>query len=108
MSYKVRLTDDAAADLDDLYAHIAQNDSLENADSVLMRIEDVLASLAKNPKRGVYPAELLELGIREYREVFFKPYRIIYRLIGRTVYAYLIVDGRRDMQSLLRRLLLGA
>jgi toxin ParE1/3/4 len=108
MSYQVRLTDDAAADLDDLYTYIAQNDSLGNADSVLTRIEGVLASLAKNPKRGVFPPELLELGIREYREVFFKPYRIIYRSIGRTVYVYLIVDGRRDMQSLLKRKLLGA
>jgi toxin ParE1/3/4 len=107
MSYQVRLTDDAVADLDDLYSFIVQNDSPGNADSVLTRIEEVLASLGKNPKRGVYPPELLELGIREYREVFFKPYRIIYRSIGRTVYVYLIVDGRRDMQSLLKRRLLS-
>jgi toxin ParE1/3/4 len=108
MSYQVRLTEDAATDLDDLYVYIAQHDSPESADSVLARIEGVLTSLAKNPKRGAFPPELLELGIREYREVFFKPYRIIYRSIGRTVYVYLIVDGRRDMQSLLKRRLLGA
>jgi toxin ParE1/3/4 len=46
------------------------------------------------------------LGIREYREVFFKPYRLIYRIIGNKVYIMLIVDGRRDMQSLLQRRLL--
>jgi len=34
------------------------------------------------PERGVYPKELLDLGIRDYREVFFKPCRIIYRLQG--------------------------
>jgi toxin ParE1/3/4 len=108
MKYGVRLTDDAAADLDDLYAYIARNDSLGSADLVLSRIETVLNSLSKNPKRGVYPPELLELGIREYREVFFKPYRIIYRSVGRTVYVYLIVDGRRDIQNLLKRRLIGA
>lgn len=40
--------------------------------------------------------------------VFFKPYRLVYRVAGERVYVYLIADGRRDMQSLLaRRLLAG-
>lgn len=60
------------------------------------------------PLRGVNPRELAELGIREYRQVFFKPYRIIYRVVADRVYIYLIADGRRNMQSLLSRRLLGA
>jgi toxin ParE1/3/4 len=65
-------------------------------------------ALAQNPARGAHPKELLELEMREYRETLFKPYRIIYRVIGRRVYVYLVADGRRDMQSLLaRRLLAG-
>lgn len=48
------------------------------------------------------------MGIREYRQTFFKPYRVIYRVIGQRVYIYLIADGRRDMQTLLARRLLGA
>jgi len=47
-------------------------------------------------------------GIREYREVYFKPYRIIYRVCPEGVYAMVIADGRRDMQSLLQRRLLQA
>jgi toxin ParE1/3/4 len=46
--------------------------------------------------------------MRDYRQTFFKPYRVIYRVEGQRVYAYLIADGRRDMQSLLARRLLGA
>lgn len=107
MSYDVRLTDHAAADLDELFAYIAQHDSLANAESVLSRIESVLDKLVGHPSRGVCPPELAAIGIREYREVFFKPYRIIYRVIGKTVFVYLIVDGRRDMQALLRRRLLA-
>jgi toxin ParE1/3/4 len=57
---------------------------------------------------GVYPCELSALGIKEYREVFFKPYRIIYRVIAEAVFVMLIVDGRRDMQPLLQRRLLAA
>lgn len=61
------------------------------------------------PHRGNFPKELLFLGIKEYRESFFKPYRIIYRVMEDTVYVYLIADGRRDMQTLLtRRLLRGS
>ena len=58
------------------------------------------------PERGSHPKELLELGIREYRQMFFKPYRLIYRVTGGKVYVHLVVDGRRDMQTLLSRRLL--
>jgi len=64
--------------------------------------------LSEFPERGAYPKELLALGVREYREIFFKPYRIIYRVLDKNVYVLLIADGRRDMQSLLQRRLLDA
>jgi len=51
--------------------------------------------------------ELLSIGVREYREILFKPYRIIYRVIENNVYVLLIADGRRDMQTLLQRRLLA-
>ena len=40
------------------------------------------------------------------REVHFKPYRIVYRVLGEDVYVYLVADGRREMQALLSRRLL--
>ena len=43
-----------------------------------------------------------------WNKVHSKPYRVIYRVIGKQVIIYLIADGRRDMQSLLSRRLLGA
>lgn len=106
MPNKVFLTDSAVGDLEELDAYITQYDSPQSADDVLSQIEELINSLSDIPERGTYPQELLSLGIREYREVFFKPYRIIYRVIKNTVYIYLIVDGRRDMQTLLKRRLL--
>ena len=32
-----------------------------------------------------------------------KPYRVICEVIGRDVYIHCVLDGRRDMQSLLER-----
>lgn len=104
MAYQVRLTDDAAADLAQLYTYITRHDSRENAEKVLARVEELIDSLT--PARGAYPAELAELGIRDFRELLFKPYRLIYRIIGKIVYMYLIVDGRRDVRSVLQERLL--
>ena len=106
--YEVLLTEDAERDLEELFEYIAEHDSQGAALRVLGRIEKSIESLSSLPERGSFPKELLELGIKDYRQVFFKPYRLIYRNIGAKVYVYLIVDGRREMQALLVRRLLGA
>jgi len=108
MPFAVLLTKDAARDLNELYDFIGVHDSPRKADYVLEQIGKTFSTLSEFPERGVYPKELLKLGIREYREIFFKPYRIIYRVMDNNFYVLLIVDGRRDMQSLLQRRLLDA
>ena len=107
MSFQVFLTDDAARDLEDLYDYIELHDVPGNADHVLEQVEKAFTSLSENPQRGAYPKELLAIGLREHREIFFKPYRIIYRVMAENVYVLAIADGRRDMQALLQRRLLG-
>ncbi len=106
--YEVLLTADAEDDLEELFEYIAEHDSLAAANRVLDRIEKSIASLSSLPERGSFPRELLALGIKDYRQVFFKPYRLIYRIVDADsrAYIYLIVDGRRDMQTLLTRRLL--
>ena len=106
--YEILLTEGAERDLESIYDYIAEFDCKANADHVLDRLLEVVESLAAFPQRGAYPKELIALGIRDYRQTAFKPYRAIYRVIGQKVYIYMIVDGRRDMQSLLARRLLGA
>jgi toxin ParE1/3/4 len=108
MKHEVLLTLGAEKDLEEIFDYIAEFDTPGNANHVLDQLLKVADSLAAFPERGSYPKELLALGIREYRQVFFKPYRLIYRVLGKRVFIYLIIDGRRDMQSLLsRRLLAG-
>ena len=107
MIYEVLLTDDAAHDLNDLYQYIEYNDSLESANYVLDNIEALLDSLSDQPLRGSFPAELSALGIKEFRQVLFKPYRLIYSVVGNQTVVYCILDGRRDIQSVLERRLLS-
>ena len=104
--FQVSLTEDAARDLEEIFDYIAEHDDPAKANHVLDRIEEAVESLATFPERGSHPKELLSLGIREYRQTFLKPYRVIYRIVGQRVYVYLIIDGRRDMQTLLARRLL--
>ena len=108
MPFEVFLTADAARDLEELYQYIALHGAPGKAEHVLTSIEKAFGSLSESANRGAHPKELLVLGIRDYREIFFKPYRIIYRVLGSVVYVFLIADGRRDMQMLLQRRLLDA
>lgn len=108
MPFQVFLTDDASRDLEELYDYIESHDAPEKADYVLDQIEKAFSGLSENPERGAWPKELLAVGLREYREIFFKPYRIIYRVMSENVYVMVIADGRRDMQALLQRRLLQA
>jgi toxin ParE1/3/4 len=107
MTFQVVLTTDAERDLEDIVIYIAKHDSPRSAEHVLRRILDIADSLKSEPNRGSTPKELRALGDQEYRQIFFKPYRLIYRVVEQQVVIYLIADGRRDMQSLLARRLLG-
>jgi toxin ParE1/3/4 len=106
--YEVLLTEGAEQDLESIHDYISEFDCVANANYVLDRLMDVVEGLAHFPERGSYPKELVALGIKDYRQTAFKPYRVIYRVVGSQVVIYLIVDGRRDMQSVLARRLLGA
>ena len=108
MPFLVQLTNDAARDLEEICDYIDRHDAPDRADHVLEQIEKAFHSLSEHPHRGNSPKELLDIGLREYREIFFKPYRIIYRVMGDNVYVLVIADGRRDMQALLQRRLLQA
>jgi len=106
MRFAVLLSAAAERDLEDIYRYIAENDSAANAERALAGIEAACSRLVTFPNRGNIPKELSLLGITEYREVHFKPYRVIYRMMQKTVVVYCVLDGRRDMPSLLQRRLL--
>lgn len=107
MSFEVLMTQDAARDLEEIYDYITQQDAPGKAEYVLEKIEKTFMTLSGFPERGTPPKEITSLGTREYREIFFKPYRIIYKITENIVYILLIVDGRRDMQTVLNHRLLA-
>ncbi len=104
--YHVRLTDEAEQDLIDIYRYVASHDSVEAADYLLDELDTLCSTLSAMPQRGHIPPELDRVAVSAYLEVHFKPYRVIYQLIGSEIFVHCVLDGRRDMQSLLERRLL--
>jgi toxin ParE1/3/4 len=102
-TFRVRIAQETEEDLVELVDYIARHDSVERANYVLERLLAICTRLEQHPERGHFLPELRSLGIKTYREVHFKPYRVIYEVIGREVVILLIVDGRRSLQAILER-----
>jgi toxin ParE1/3/4 len=99
----MRITLAARRDLEEIYDWIAEHDSPEKASYVLDRLSETAASIAALPQRGSRVKEL-PIGTEiEFRQVFFKPYRVIYQVMHDEVVIHLITDGRRNLPSLLLR-----
>lgn len=108
MRYQVLLTAGAERDLAAIHDFLLEAEGEAAADHLLERLLQAAESLTEFPERGTHPKELISLGIREYRQVHCKPYRLLYRVVESRVYLVLIIDGRRDLQTILARRLLEA
>lgn len=107
MNLTLRITSAACRDLIEIYDWIAEHDSPEKADYVLDRLNETAESVAVLPHRGTRVMELPPGTEVEYRQVYFKPYRLVYEIMHDEVVIHLIADGRRNLQSLLMRRLTG-
>ncbi len=106
MKFAVYLVADAERDLLEIYHYIAQNDSVEKADRLVDHLEKTILKLETVPFRRHIPPELERIGVFEFREIFYQPYRIIYQVMKAEVYVHCVLDGRRDLQDLLQKRIL--
>jgi len=106
MKFSVHLIGDAEDDLFDIYLYVAEENSPEKAEKLINSIEETCTSLEELPDRGHLPPELERIGIFSYREVHFKPYRIIYQIMDRDIFIHCVLDGRRDMEDILQHRML--
>jgi len=106
MKYKVFLTEDAEEDIFEIYNYIVLNDSIGNADSLFEKLRETCLSLENYPDRGHLPPELERINVREFSEIHFKPYRIIYQIRDNKVFIHCVFDGRRNLQDILQARLL--
>jgi plasmid stabilization system protein ParE len=97
---RVVWTESAARDLEEIVSFVAI-DSPVNAARLLGRLRAKGASLETSSRRGRIVPELLRFGMRTWRELVVRPYRLIYRVAGDTVVVLALLDGRRDLEDVL-------
>lgn len=106
MTFEVLLAEEAEADISDIYRYVLAREGRDQAEALLTKLSETVFALSELPNRGNVPKELSAIGMSEFREVHYKPYRVIYRILDQQVVVYGVFDGRRDMQSLLNRRLM--
>jgi plasmid stabilization system protein ParE len=98
--FRVQWAEVAARDLEEIVGFVAI-DSPANAERLLRRIEARASALESVPERGRVVPELARFGMRTWREIVVRPYRIAYRIEGDTVTVLAAFDGRRDLGDIL-------
>jgi toxin ParE1/3/4 len=106
MTFEVIVTAAAEDDITEIWRYIATHDSIPRADYVVNALEETIALLLSSPNVGNVPKELQSLGLTQYRELHWKPYRIVYETEGRKVLVQWVLDGRRNVDALLQERLL--
>lgn len=102
MKFMVHLTEDAEKDLLDIFRYVAENDSVEQADMLINDLEKSVERLETLSLGSHIPPELERIGVFDFREIHYKPYRIIYEIRNSDVFVHCVLDGRRDLQDLLQ------
>ena len=104
--YKVVIDPLAKSDLKEIFVYLSINESIESANKLLDALEAACYKLEKYPDRGHIPPELKQTGIKNYLEIHYKPYRIIYEIEGKLIYIHSVLDGRRNIQEILNNRIL--
>jgi toxin ParE1/3/4 len=98
--YQVRWTNTAEIDLAEIIQYIMQN-SPAAANEVFKKIKIKTENLALLPDRGRIVPELFSQGISLYREIIIAPWRVIYRIVEKTVFILAVIDSRRNIEDVL-------
>ena len=102
--YQVIWSNIAENDFKNIIEYIA-DDSPSNALKIFKNIKQKVSSLKTFPERGRIVPELQNQGILQYREVIISPWRILYRISGKSVFILAVLDSRRNIEDvLLKRL----
>jgi toxin ParE1/3/4 len=97
---EVLWTDAAVRDLDEIVDFIAC-DAAPHALDVFERLQRCALGLEVQAQRGRRVPELCGLAALDYRELIERPWRLVYRVEPRRVIVLAVLDGRRDLATLL-------
>ena len=106
MNFEVLILPEAEDDMVDKYRYVAEHDSAGHAEKLLDALERKCSLLNNAPEREHGVPELIRINVTGFREIHFKPYRIIYQVLGGRAFIHAVLDGRRELQDLLEKRLI--
>jgi toxin ParE1/3/4 len=95
--FRVKITQQAEADLAEIWAYIATN-SVVNANHFILKLEKRMKTLVNSPRRCALIPENAILGT-QYRHLILGKYRAAYRISYQTVYILRVIHGARLLDT---------
>jgi toxin ParE1/3/4 len=99
-AFTVEWAGPALDDIEAIADYIA-HESAQRALQVIESLEERARSLRVFPTRGRIVPELRRQGERAFQEIHAWPWRLIYRIDGHRVMVMAVLDGRRDLETVL-------
>ena len=103
---KVVVLDSAEQDLKELRSYVVKNFPQATWLKTYSKLKESIRNLATFPLLGAVPPELESLNLNQYRQIVSGMNRVIYEPRADAVYIYMIVDTRRDLETLLMQRLM--
>jgi len=99
------LTEFAEEDMQLIRDYFLTNEQENRIERFYAQMAKAFQRIASVPEAGSRTMELLEVGIRDCREVFSHPFRVIYHYSysNNTAIIFLIADARRDLNKLIKK-----
>ncbi len=99
-TYQVIWTYVAESDLKEIIEYIYL-DRPQAALKILKTIKNKASDLYDFPERGRIVPELHNQGILQYRELVIPPWRLIYKILDRTIIVLSVIDARQNVEDIL-------
>lgn len=103
MTFEVVFSGHAKADLEAIFNYVLAHDGVDRAEALLETLYSTSLRLKELPRRGHLVKELRTTMVVKYREIHYKPYRILYEIRERRVIVHAVLDGRRDLRAFLEQ-----
>lgn len=104
--YGVSWTKTARSDLLQIVSYLKCH-SPQAASAVYVSIKEKALELDRFAERGRIVPELQSQGVFHYRELIVANWRLIFKIVGKTVFVVAVLDSRRNLEDILLQRLLG-
>jgi len=99
-TYAIVWAETAEKDLFSIVKYIA-TDNPSRAEKIFQKIKRQTSRLFHPATRGRIIPELQAQGVLQYRELVISPWRVMYRISGRSVLVLAVLDSRRNIEDIL-------